>query len=117
MAEEGSGDRKVAALLVLVTAGDEEVAESIASALVDERLAACVNIVRNVRSVYRWKGNVEKDDELLLLIKTTQDRFEYLKRKVLELHTYDVPEVIALSIDEGHAPYLEWLFAESRENL
>jgi len=80
---------------------------------VAERLAACVNIVSNVRSVYRWQGNVEKENEHLLLVKTGRDRFDDVRKKVLALHTYDVPEIIALSIDEGHAPYLEWLFAES----
>ncbi len=112
MTEEGSS--KVAGLLALVTAGDEESADRIASALVTGRLAACVNIVGNVRSVYRWKGKIEKDAEFLLIIKTWQDRFEDLKKRVLDLHTYDVPEIIALRIDEGHAPYLEWMFAESR---
>lgn len=114
MTEAGSKNRTVAGLLVLVTVGDEEVAERIASALVADRLAACVNIVDSIRSIFRWKGSIEKDCELLLLIKTWQDRFDDVRRKVLDLHTYDLPEIIALRIDEGHAPYLEWLFTASR---
>ncbi|MEE9255532.1 MAG: divalent-cation tolerance protein CutA [bacterium] len=98
--------------LVLVTAASEEEAASIARALVEEGLAACVNIVPRVRSIYRWKGAVEDEAESLLLIKTAAERLEALTERVLALHSYDVPEVIALSLDRGAAGYLDWL-AES----
>ena len=84
-------------------------AATAAERIVTERLAACVNIVSGVRSVYRWKGVVEKDDEVLLFIKTTADRFPALKVRLIELHTYDTPEVIALEVQQGHMPYLEWV--------
>lgn len=114
MAQEGPQNRTDSGLVVLVTAGDTETADRIAATLVEEKLAACVTIVKNVRSVYRWKGAVEVDDEQLLIIKTWSDRFDVLEARVLELHGYDVPEIVALPIDGGHAPYLEWVFAETR---
>jgi periplasmic divalent cation tolerance protein len=95
--------------IVLVTAGSREEAERLAEALVGERLAACVNIVGPIRSIYRWQGEVCRDDEQLLLIKTTRQRCESLERRVRELHSYDVPEVIVLPIESGSAAYLSWL--------
>jgi periplasmic divalent cation tolerance protein len=95
--------------LVLVTAGSEEDAAKIAKALVEERLAACVNIVPNIRSIYRWQGQVEDDQESLLVIKTTESALVALEERVRALHSYDVPEVIALPLDQGSAPYLDWL--------
>ena len=97
------------AILVLVTAGSAEEAERIARALVEEGLAACVNIVPGIRSIYRWKDAVAHDAEVLLLGKTRRRCFADLERRVRELHSYEVPEVIALSIADGSAPYLEWL--------
>ncbi|HUS65461.1 MAG TPA: divalent-cation tolerance protein CutA [Kofleriaceae bacterium] len=88
-------------------AGDA--AAKAAHAIVSERLAACVNIVSGVQSVYRWKGVVQKDDETLLVIKTTVERFAALKVRLIELHTYDTPEVIALEVERGHIPYLDWV--------
>jgi uncharacterized protein involved in tolerance to divalent cations len=99
------------ALLVLVTVPNAETAEKLAQALVGERLAACVNVLDGVRSVYRWKGAVERDDELLCVCKTTRAGFEKLRARVVELHPYEVPEVIALPIEAGHAPYLAWLMS------
>ena len=84
-------------------------AERIARALVEERLAACVNIVPGAVSIYRWKGNVEREPELLLVIKTMEDRVEALKARLVELHPYDLPEVVVLPISSGHQPYLDWL--------
>ena len=101
------------ALVVLVTCPPDQ-AEALAEKLVEERVAACVNLVTKLRSVYRWKGSVQRDDETLLIAKTTADRFEALKRTVLKHHPYDVPEVIALPIAQGHAPYLEWLAESTR---
>jgi periplasmic divalent cation tolerance protein len=95
--------------VVLVTAGSREEAERLAEALVGERLAACVNIVGPIRSIYRWQGEVCRDDEQLLLIKTTRPCCEALERRVRELHSYDVPEVIVLPIESGSSPYLAWL--------
>ncbi len=94
---------------VLVTAGSEQQAVSIARALVDERLAACVNIVGPVRSIYRWRDAVEDDREYLLIIKTRAALYAKVERRVRELHTYEVPEVLALSADRGSLPYVKWL--------
>ena len=84
-------------------------AGDLATALVKSRLAACVNIIGEVRSIYSWKGEVCDDPEAMMVIKTRGDRFEALRQKVVELHPYDVPEVVALPIVAGHAPYLQWL--------
>ena len=99
------------ALVVLVTVPNAETAERLAEALVGERLAACVNVLGGVRSTYRWKGAVERDDELLCLCKTTRAGFERLRARVVELHPYELPEVVALPIAGGHAPYLDWITA------
>jgi len=96
-------------LVVLSTVAGAEDAERIARALVERGLAACVNVVPQVVSIYRWKGAVERAEERLLVMKTTADRFEALRRAVVELHAYEVPEVIAIRIHAGHAPYLAWL--------
>ena len=96
-------------LVVLVTAGSADEAAAIARALVEERLAACANVVPGIRSIYRWEGAVHDDAEVLLVVKTRADRFEALARRVGELHSYDVPEVIALPVVAGSARYLAWL--------
>jgi periplasmic divalent cation tolerance protein len=96
-------------LVVLSTVGTAEDAERIARALVEGGLAACVNVVPAVVSLYRWKGRVERDEERLLVIKTRAERFAALKQALISLHPYEVPEVVALAIADGHAPYLEWL--------
>lgn len=101
------------ALLVLCTCPAAESAARIARTLVDERLAACVNRLPGVASVYRWQGEVHEDSEVLLLIKTRRELFEPLRARLVALHPYDVPEVIALEVAAGHAPYLEWLHAET----
>jgi len=97
------------AIVVLCTCPDDVVAERIASALVEERLAACVNRIPGIVSTYRWQGAVHSDREILLLIKTTREHFEALRERIVELHPYDVPEVIALTIDGGSAAYLDWI--------
>lgn len=96
---------------VLVTCPGDRAPE-LARALVAARLAACVNIVGEVRSIYSWKGEVCDDAESLLVVKTRASLFEALRERVVELHPYDVPEVIALPIEKGHTPYLRWI-AES----
>jgi periplasmic divalent cation tolerance protein len=102
------------AIVVLVTVPTAERAAEIARALVEERLAACGNVVPGLRSIYRWEGRVQEDDEVLLLLKTTRGRFEALRDRVLALHPYDVPEVIALPVEAGSAAYLGWIAAETR---
>lgn len=96
--------------VVLLTCGSEEEASRIARALVEGRLAACVNIVdAKVRSIYRWKGRVERAEERLLLVKTRRSRLKALEAVVKRLHSYETPEIIALPIAEGSRVYLAWL--------
>jgi len=96
-------------IVVLVTAGSAAEGERLALAFVEERLAACVNRIAGVQSVYRWQGKVEQSAEELLVIKTRADLFPALEKRVRELHSYAVPEVIALPIVNGSAGYLRWL--------
>jgi len=99
--------------IVLVTCGSKAEATKIARALVERRLAACVNIVAApIESIYRWKGRTESGKEFLLVIKSTQSRFAALRREIETLHSYEVPEIIALPISAGSPRYLKWL-AES----
>lgn len=97
------------AIVVLMTAGSREEAARLADCLVVARLAACVQIMPEVESVYHWKGNVERDAEILLLAKTTQAKFAELESAVRALHSYETPEIIALPVTAVSAPYLEWL--------
>ncbi len=101
-------------IVVFVTTGSEAEAETIAKALVEERLAACVNIISPIRSFYRWQGRVADDREWLLMIKTQADVFDALAARVHTLHSYDVPEVIALPILAGAQNYLDWIQQETR---
>ncbi|HEU4431613.1 MAG TPA: divalent-cation tolerance protein CutA [Myxococcota bacterium] len=96
----------------LVTAPDAEVAQRIARALVDEQLAACVNVVPGVRSIYRWQGEVNDDAELLLIVKTTQKRLAALAERLAVLHPYALPELVALTPSGGSERYLDWVRAE-----
>jgi periplasmic divalent cation tolerance protein len=100
---------KPEARLVLVTAPNQTDARAIARALVGDGLAACVNVLGPIRSIYRWRGAIEDEAEYLLLIKTRAHLYARLERRVQELHSYEVPEVIALAIESGSAPYLKWL--------
>jgi periplasmic divalent cation tolerance protein len=102
------------ALVVLVTTPTPERAAEIARAVVEERLAACGNVVPGLRSIYRWEGKLQDEGEALLVLKTTRARFEALKERVLALHPYQVPEVIALPVQAGSAPYLAWIAGETR---
>lgn len=95
--------------VVLTTAPDAAVAESLATALVHEGLAACVNIVPGVTSIFRWEGEVQREAELLLVTKTTEERVPALCERIVALHPYDVPEMIALPVTGGHAAYLDWV--------
>ena len=98
--------------IVLSTAGSEEEAHKIAQALVERRLAACVNIVGPIQSVYRWKGAVESAPEFLLVIKTTAAAFARVRDAIRELHSYELPECVMLQIEDGSEEYLRWI-AES----
>jgi len=99
--------------VVLLTAPDAACAERLARALVDERLAACVNVVPGVRSFYRWEGAVQEDGELLLIAKTRAERGPALAARVKELHPYDLPEVLELPAVGGSDAYLDWIRTES----
>ena len=96
-------------IVVLVTCGSEEEATKIANSLVEEGVAACVNIISPVRSIYRWEGKIWDEKEWMLIIKTEKKRFEDLEKKVKSLHSYSVPEIIGLPIVEGNPAYLKWL--------
>jgi len=95
--------------IVLSTAGSEEEAHKIARHLVEQELAACVNILPRIESIYRWQGKVETSREWLLLIKTTADRFPAVRDAIRELHSYELPECVAISIEDGSPEYLQWL--------
>lgn len=97
------------AIAVFITAANGEEAARLAEMLVDGRLAACVQILPEIESVYRWKGKVERQREVLLIAKTTASRFEELEREVRAIHSYETPEIVALPIVAGSAPYLQWL--------
>jgi periplasmic divalent cation tolerance protein len=97
------------ALVVLTTVARAEDAEYIAREMVERRLAACVNLLPPVTSVYRWQGEVTREQEHLLLMKTHKDRFEALRARLVEIHPYETPEVIALPVVAGHAAYLQWI--------
>lgn len=99
--------------LVLTTAGSAEEADKIAHALVERSLAACVNIVPQTESVYRWKGKVETSREFFLLVKTTAEHVAKVFEAIQSMHSYELPECIALEITAGSEPYLEWIAANS----
>ena len=103
----------MSAIVVFCTCPDEATAERIASTLVAERLAACVNRIPGIDSIYRWEREVHRDSEVLLLIKTTRERFDALRERIVALHPYELPEVIAVDIALGHTPYLDWIARES----
>jgi periplasmic divalent cation tolerance protein len=96
-------------LIVLSTLPNPDKAAEIARILVEEQLAACVNIVPAVRSIYRWEGAIADDSETLAIIKTTRDRYDQVAARIVQLHPYELPEVIGLPLVAGHAPYLAWV--------
>lgn len=100
-------------LLAMTNVPDTATAQSIARALVDAKLAACVNILPAVQSVYRWQGVVEEASEVTLLIKTTQRRYPQLQRAIVAAHPYDLPEVIAWPLHDGYPAYLHWVAIET----
>jgi periplasmic divalent cation tolerance protein len=108
-----AGER-VAIAVALTTAPSEEKAAELARALVSEGLAACVNIVPGVRSIYTWKGEVQDEAEVLCVVKTRADRVEALRARLVALHPYEVPELVVLDVTAGHEPYLEWVAGSVR---
>ena len=95
--------------LVYMTAGSRDEARTIGRVLVDARLAACVNILENMTSLYAWEGRVQEDQEVVLIAKTTADRLVALKEKVAAIHSYDCPCILGFHAAEGHAPFLDWI--------
>lgn len=106
--------REEEVIVALVTAGSEEEGGRIARKLVEEKLAACVNILPAIRSIYRWEGEIQDEPEILLVIKTRRTLFDRLAARVRELHSYDTPEVIAFSVVAGEASYLDWLLRQTQ---
>jgi periplasmic divalent cation tolerance protein len=106
-----------AILLCYCTCPDTASAQMLAETLVGESLAACVNRLPGVASTYRWQGAVTTDDEVLLLIKTTAARFDALKARLLQLHPYELPELIAVPVERGHAAYLDWVRASVSDGI
>ena len=104
-------------LLVLTNLPDRAAAESLADALITEQLAACVNILAPCRSVYRWQGSVQHDEEHPMLIKTTEERYAALEQAIRTRHPYELPEIVAVRIERGLAAYLEWVAAETGATL
>ena len=99
------------AIVVFLTAANGEEATRLADMLVGAHLAACVQILPEMESVYRWQGKIERSSEVLLLVKTTRGKFDELEREVRALHSYETPEIIAVPVVVGSGPYLEWLIA------
>ena len=101
-------------VVVLSTFPSSEKAAEIARVLVDERLCACVNLVPAVRSIYRWQGAIHDDAEVLAIVKTTAERVQALRDRLIALHPYELPEALVLPVADGHAPYLAWVTGEVR---
>lgn len=103
-------------IVVFVTCGSEEEALKIGRTLVEKHISACVNLVSRIRSIYHWEGKVYDENEWLMVIKTQKKRFEELTREIKSLHSYSVPEIIALNISEGYPPYLKWIIDTTEIN-
>ncbi|HDQ44054.1 MAG TPA: divalent-cation tolerance protein CutA [bacterium] len=101
-------------IVVFSTASGGDEAERIARTLVEEKLAACVNVLPGIRSIYRWEDRVQQDDELLIVIKTTESRFPAVCDRIRDLHGYEVPEIVALPIIRGSEEYMDWISASVR---
>ncbi len=109
MLETAEEKEEIRHLVVFVTTASKEEAMKIAEEVVEKKLGACVNIIHPVISVFTWKGKIEKAEEGLLIIKTTIERFSQLLEKIKQLHSYDVPEIIALPVLAGNSSYLNWI--------
>lgn len=108
---------KTEAVVVFMTAPDRAEAERLAEILVNQRLAACVQILPEIVSFYRWQDKIEREAELLILAKTTIDKFAELEKTVRENHSYDVPEIVAVPAATVSEPYLKWLIAETDDGI
>jgi len=100
-------------LVIMVTAANQKEAVKIGKVLVKAKLAACVNIVPSIQSIYRWNGKVVKAQEVLLLMKSTKPRYRALEREIKAIHTYDTPEIIAVPVKEGLSQYIGWVYGET----
>jgi periplasmic divalent cation tolerance protein len=100
-------------LLVMTNLPDVTAGKKMAHALIQSRLVACVNLLPGVQSIYRWQGQVEEASEIMLQIKTTTSRYQQLQQAILDAHPYALPEVIAIPVSYGHAPYLHWIASET----
>jgi periplasmic divalent cation tolerance protein len=107
-------NRRMPAIIVFNTCPDLASAERIATALVEERLAACVNRIAGVASTYRWHGEVQRGDEILLLIKTSGERFDAVRERIVALHPYELPEIVAVDVARGLPAYLDWIARETQ---
>jgi periplasmic divalent cation tolerance protein len=101
----------MSAQIVFCTVPNRKEADRLARTLVQEKLAACVNIIPGISSIYRWQGKIEKSAELLLVLKTSAKRYPRLEKRIRALHSYTVPEILALPVDRGNSDYLKWLYA------
>ena len=102
------------ALLVFTTLPTADKAAEIAKLLVDEKLVACANLLPAVRSIYRWQGKMHDENEVLVLLKTRAEQLERLKLRLLEIHPYELPEMLAVPVESGYQPYLDWLAGETK---
>ena len=102
------------ALLVFTTLPSADKAAELAKVVVEERLAACANLLPAIRSIYHWQGKLQDENEVLVLLKTRAEHLERLKLRILELHPYEVPEVLAVPVEAGYQPYLDWLAGETK---
>jgi periplasmic divalent cation tolerance protein len=109
-------DNSAEAIVVMMTAASQDEASRIAEVLVSERLAACVQILPESESVYRWQGEVKREKEILLLVKTVRSRFEELESRVRAMHSYETPEIVAVAVVDISEPYLKWLLSTVKEN-
>jgi len=105
--------KNIEVILILITVPDAKSAECISTLLVDKRLAACVNTISGVSSLYRWEGKLNRDDELILMIKTVKENFDKICLTVISIHPYDMPEIIAIPIVSGATQYMEWIKNET----
>jgi periplasmic divalent cation tolerance protein len=102
------------ALLVFTTLPSADKAAEIAKLLVDEKLVACANLLPAIRSIYRWQGKLHDENEVLVLLKTRAENLERLKLRLLEIHPYELPEMLAVPVESGYQPYLDWLAGETK---
>ena len=108
------GEEARSVRVVFITVPDPETGAKLVRSMVEARLAACGNLIPGLTSIYRWEGEVHQDPECMIILKTTDSALPALKKRVLDMHPYEVPEFLAVAPVEGHLPYLEWVQAETR---